>query len=544
MDQRTAIIILVILILAHAVLNSVWLRADEQLAHTDFHFHILSALRNYDIMTGSICQKTTVPNQGYPPLAYLAPLPFMTLLGRTDDAACYASILWMAILVIFTYLIGTRLGNRAVGLVAAFLVSTYPMIFGMSRQCWPDLALAAMVTVSVYLLLASELMTRRSIVILLGVFMGASALSKIPWFIFVEPLLIVILIYGWMVKSSNRADILANIFISHSIAFVVALPWYLGNLFYAFQFASDTAKKGVGDDPQSILSISGLLHYLKLMIETQVSLLYFLAFMLAILFLVIRFKSSIHENEQGGFPLLIVILWVVVPYVIFSLFTHRFPRYTLPYLPAVALLTSLGLNLIPWQKIRNLIIMATAILGALQFACYSFDLGKLSQVHLRLEPLGIVAYHPTGFLWQRAAYQPQDQGAHIATIKDILTAISNDWNQKAETADVRILFNNSLANAITFNHYRALLCITNLEVSPLEDCKGSPIPILFQADYLLLSNEHGYSEQFGYLAEKPLKAIEFIKGKGEHAFYEHFEQLQTWQFDDSNIEIGLYKRRF
>lgn len=90
---------------------------------------------------------------GRPPLYQLLAVPFIYLFGRSEDAVLAVNVVFTAILLLATYGIGRLAKNGKAGLLAAFLVATYPPIINSSKLFLPHSATPACVALSVWLLL-------------------------------------------------------------------------------------------------------------------------------------------------------------------------------------------------------------------------------------------------------------------------------------------------------------------------------------------------------------------------------------------------------
>ena len=115
-----------------------------------------------------------------PPLSHLVAVPLYRLFGTSTDVALMRNAIFVAMLLFSVYGIGKRLFARKVGLLAAFIVSTYPILFSISRMPYVDYSLAAMVSLSIYLLVICEGFRRRPASLLLGLVIGLGVLIKWP----------------------------------------------------------------------------------------------------------------------------------------------------------------------------------------------------------------------------------------------------------------------------------------------------------------------------------------------------------------------------
>jgi tetratricopeptide (TPR) repeat protein len=133
--------------------------------------------------------------QGRPPLYQLFTVPFIFLFGRSEDVALCVNLISLVILILATYGIGNLAWNRRAGLLAGFLVATYPPIIQLSTIYVSHAWLPAWVAVSVWELLL--LLKTRSIKVawLLGVSLSIGMLIH-PNFLYLIPMpAIVICLY-------------------------------------------------------------------------------------------------------------------------------------------------------------------------------------------------------------------------------------------------------------------------------------------------------------------------------------------------------------
>lgn len=119
-----------------------------------------------------------------PPLSHLVAVPFYRLFGVSTDVALMRNTVFVAILLLSVYGIGRRFYDTRAGLLGAFIVSTYPILFSTSRMPYVDYSLTAMVALSVYLLVACEGFRRRGSSLLLGLAIGLGILTKWPFVAF------------------------------------------------------------------------------------------------------------------------------------------------------------------------------------------------------------------------------------------------------------------------------------------------------------------------------------------------------------------------
>ncbi len=194
-------LLLVILLLAfHLVNNWIYLSTRVTLWGWDQPSHLLTTLRYHDVLEEpslrAFFEVLTRP-WNRPPLPWLPAVLFYRLFGVSTDVALMANAVFVAVLLFSVYGVGKRMYGHGVGILAAFLVSVYPIIFSLSRFAYPDFALTALVGVNMYLLLLADNFRSRGGSLLLGLGLGLGLLTKWQFMAFVgAPLAYVIVASG------------------------------------------------------------------------------------------------------------------------------------------------------------------------------------------------------------------------------------------------------------------------------------------------------------------------------------------------------------
>ena len=128
-----------------------------------------------------------------PPLFHLCTVLMYRLFGTYADVAVLTTLPFLLLLLLAVYGIGDRISSPATGVLAAFLVSVFPLIFALTRAFYVDLALTALVTASIFLLLCVKEFRARAPSLLLGLCLGLGVLTKWTYPLFVVPPLLYVL---------------------------------------------------------------------------------------------------------------------------------------------------------------------------------------------------------------------------------------------------------------------------------------------------------------------------------------------------------------
>lgn len=168
-------------VLFHAINNWIWLTANLTWTGWDKARHLTQSLAYAEMLRSISLQslfEATISDPIRPPLFGVSASILYGLFGRSDDVAVMVQILYMVVALAATYSIGNRWGGRKVGLVAAVVVSLFPMFYAMSRYFYIEFALMSMVTLAVSLALAADGFRRKGMSLLFGLSLGLGKIGR------------------------------------------------------------------------------------------------------------------------------------------------------------------------------------------------------------------------------------------------------------------------------------------------------------------------------------------------------------------------------
>jgi len=400
--------------------NAIWMILDnrppawDQGGHLRYTFHYWQVLAS-----GSESWWIDLLNVEpfYPPFFHLSLIPFSLIFGFALDTAVIANSFYLTVSILSTYGIGKLLYNRRVGLIAGFLISCYPYMVNMSRQYLISAMLTSAVTLTYYLFIRSKnfedktfsiffsvayacgLMIKWTFlfytlpIVLAGLFNGSLSPRKriaqcayytglifcllvFPFFIYISGqisglfLLVEFILIGLLVNKYSEDFLspqkLLNLITLNCIAVLICFPWYAHNLINVsigmskFGFPSDVLKGGMDWN----LPIWGF--YLE-MAERQMGMPLLLLFIFSLIFLLV--------NKNGSKP--IVLAWAILPIILFTFINNKGARYTMPALPAMALISSFFLTQIQNIHWRQSLYALTGILGLVTSIFSGFGTGSI-----------------------------------------------------------------------------------------------------------------------------------------------------------------------
>jgi dolichyl-phosphate-mannose-protein mannosyltransferase/DUF2993 family protein len=354
----------VLLALLFAVLCAVctiWVLIDRRPPEWDHANHLERAVdcyRSLRIVSDSGAREIVEASSFYPPLVtcVTGALYFVFPIAPLTAQAVMMGFLGLALTCL--YALGQRLSGAETGLWAAFFLGTSPFVVFSLTNFQLDLPLAAMVSLALYALLRAEAFSDVRWSLALGMVLGLGMLTKPPFAVYVLPPFLWSL---WRaMRSPERSRRLGWAAAALAIAAALALPWYGPRLFgLPMQILSRSFKQAAEQQNPEPLTAAGLLYYPRTL-PTQLGLLAGLLLLWGL--------WALRRNRTAR-PL----LWLATlgPFAVFSLIQNKNLRYTLPILPAAALVAAIGLGSLPLPA-RRWIGAAAALLGVLQVSMALF----------------------------------------------------------------------------------------------------------------------------------------------------------------------------
>jgi 4-amino-4-deoxy-L-arabinose transferase-like glycosyltransferase len=210
--------------LAFLAITVWWVAVDARVPDADNGKHLLSTFRMYDGLADGHLRTPLNLDTGYPPLAYLVGAVGVLIGGATRQSAILAeNLVFVPLLVGGCYAAGRLAYDRGVGVLAALFVLAVPMVMSLFHVMMLDGPMAALVAVTIGLLMASRRFEDVRWSLLAGVACGLGLLTKQTFVLFVLGFLVVMLARGgWRHWRGLLAFAVA--------AAVIAAPWYVEHL--------------------------------------------------------------------------------------------------------------------------------------------------------------------------------------------------------------------------------------------------------------------------------------------------------------------------
>jgi outer membrane protein assembly factor BamB len=267
---------------------------------------------------------------GKPPLnMWLVSIAYQ-IFGVTNFSSRIWSALFGCLSMVLTYYFGKLLYNRYVGLLSAFVLGTFTMFYTFATRLMTDMPLVFFMLTSLYLLLLSEKQKNNLLYSSLsGLFFGLALMTKQT-----EALLIPAIAIVYLVLTKRTFTFLKTKWFTSflGVAALIFAPWLIvmsarfGFEFWNYYFLYSTYLRVVSPFEGHV---GGFLFYFNYLAANE-NLFWLILLPFAVgLSLYWAFKRSKSD--------ILIIAWVVVVFLVFTIAQTKLYYYILPVYPAFAL---------------------------------------------------------------------------------------------------------------------------------------------------------------------------------------------------------------
>jgi len=165
---------------AFSIDEVVYYRMGTQVAKNWFDYHTIPYAWEKENQGYHFPEYFFRPLYKHPPLFTFLIAITMKLFGPHIYSAAGISHIFGVLLILLTYLLGTLVFNRDVGLISAFFIYIDPVTIMTSQKIWPDTTMAFFMVLSVYLFILGLKKSRDIFFIFSGMAVGLAALTKYP----------------------------------------------------------------------------------------------------------------------------------------------------------------------------------------------------------------------------------------------------------------------------------------------------------------------------------------------------------------------------
>jgi len=387
--------------------NIIWLKYDtlppiwDQAGHLIKSYDYFKAIDRFD--SGLLSKLLNISNF-YPPLFYISSYPFYKILGMSSDSGCLTNSIFLTLLIFSTYGIANNLYGKRAGILSALLASTYNVVSIHSRQYLLEMPLISTVTLTIYFLLKSNTFKERRYSIAFGIAAGIGMLTRWNFLFFVFPALIykIYMILkevrsqksGAPIQWMGRRSQIKNLAAASIISIIIFSPWYISNMGNILLNAGISIKDSavIEGDPHG-LNIENFIYYLKVINEQVSSPLYILFLIGFALYIQLPTPNSqlLTPNSRLSTPnSQLLFWWFIGSYIIVTAIANKDSRYSMHYLPAVAIFSTFWIKDIKSAIVKNGLSGIIIIFVLLQYISSLYGLRLLPAERISLGALNII----------------------------------------------------------------------------------------------------------------------------------------------------------
>lgn len=359
----------------------IWVRMDRRPPEWDHANHLERALRcHLSLADGQIWAAISGDSAFYPPLVPCAAGVLYFLFPVTPLTAQAVMLAFLALGMAATFGVARILWGDRAGLLAGFLYGTAPFVVFSLLNFQLDLPLASIVALTLWVVLKTEGFRRPGWSVALGVVVGLGLLTKPTYLVYVLAPIVHQVFAG--AHPGERRRRLAWFGVATAIAAFIALPWYGQRIVgMPFQVVDRSFKQAAEADQAALFSWIWLSFYPRVF-QPQFGLLAGVACAWGLF-------ALWADRRARAF------LWLATlpALIVFSIIQNRNLRYTLPLLPAAALVATAGVRALP-RIGRQVAVVALIAVAALQVSMTTFAVPRpptwdifLTSIVLPQEPM-------------------------------------------------------------------------------------------------------------------------------------------------------------
>jgi 4-amino-4-deoxy-L-arabinose transferase-like glycosyltransferase len=380
-------LVLSTIILLQIINLIVWLNIDQTYLIHDSHHHFLLSLSVFDEIKSNLIPllprvlDRLIHYRWHGVLIAYLTAPFYFLTGISQDSGVLVnSAIFITILILSTYGIAKNLANKKAGILAAFIISVYPLIFNHLKIYMLDLPLTATVSLAVYFLIKSKLFSNYKYTLLFFASAALGLLIKSINFLgmLAAPFLLVLI--KATKSAGNKTKKITVAAAGIAIIAIFTFPFLKLKIYEIWSrltfcsWLNPTYSAPHGSVLALIThwlatSLKFIFWSIQEIFNNSLLPLFSIVFSLSLIsFIRIKIKPLYKK---------IIYLWLIAPLLLLGalFYLPKDQRYLMPILPAMAIISAIAITKISHKKIRNLGITIIVIFGILQQLAISYGFG-------------------------------------------------------------------------------------------------------------------------------------------------------------------------
>ncbi|MBI2841025.1 MAG: hypothetical protein HYX75_22120 [Acidobacteria bacterium] len=348
---------LTILICVHLGLAVYWMLLDHLPPFWDEAWYLYhgavqyEAIRRLDVNAWLKAWVELDPNR--PSFASTLAVPFYALLGVGDDAGLCVNLIALALLLLSTYGLASRLHGRPAGLLAASCAGGYPLIVGLTHIFMVELIKTAIIALTLLALLKSDGFRVRSWSFVAAIAMACGSVIKVIYPIFVAGPWILTAIQAFARRPAAPRRIqgsrIINVAMTVALPLLVAAPWYVTNFRWMMKrsLSASVGQEASLYGPGSPLRPENLYSFFLEFVGWDLSFAGSLFLAIGLIGLLPRVGRQGHVDDDPrptpAYGVLFLLSSVLAGYAFLTSLRNQDHNHVSGLIPAVAVLTAWGL---------------------------------------------------------------------------------------------------------------------------------------------------------------------------------------------------------
>lgn len=317
-----------------------WVKSDLTPPPWDPADHISTAYDYYKPITNldlkAFHGEFFIEPHHYAPFVHLVTAVSFLIFGASKLSAIVVNLLSLGCILLSIQFIYDRTfhkemtpaetGRLSPATLAALLASCYHFPAWLIHDAFLDYPLIAIVTVSFALLLKTEGFTNRKSSVGLGIALGLGLLTKQTFAFF---LILPVAYASYKAIRSLKITSILNLFIAGFVAATLAAIWYIPHLQDVLEIYRINKEGAINENEAPLLSFMSNVFYLHSLASAQLQVPFAALFIAGLTYSLVRLR---RES-------LLLYLWILSGIATFTMVANKDIRYTVPILPAVAIIS-------------------------------------------------------------------------------------------------------------------------------------------------------------------------------------------------------------
>ena len=362
MKPNRVCLLLALLFIAIVSIDCIWFALDDRPPIWDMAVHLTTAFDFWEAFRHSsfslaALKSLLLMGKYYPTLFPALMGVFFWVFHPSIHVGPAANFIPLAVLITATYGMGRKLFSEQVGMLAAFLVATYPVMAWLAREALLDFSLVAAVAVATWAYLSTDNFSSGKRSWIYGVTFALGFLIKHGFIFYALPLALFAL-YEMATRDEaplrRRSLRFRNFLAAHLVGIAGAALWYAPHWSDVREyFLLNRQLHYILHQPE-FLTAPSLLYTLDALTRVHILFVPSLFLLLGIFISLKRFPRRALILYLGGFGSLAIMTFTLV---------HREVRMSVAGLPYLAVLTAAGLfgmKFATWRRVLTALLMVSA----------------------------------------------------------------------------------------------------------------------------------------------------------------------------------------